>query len=189
MIIPARATRAVRLAVRSVEGTAAFWLRGVVCPLARCEGPPPVVHASGTVVLGRGVALRSMIARSEIGAHRGGRLEIGDRAFVNQGCSIVATLAITVGEDARIGDFVGIYDTDHHRLDRSSEVRRAAVDIGANVWLCRGVMVLPGSTVGAHSVISAGSVVRGPIPAGVLAAGSPAVVVRKLDVGPGWVRN
>jgi maltose O-acetyltransferase len=52
--------------------------------------------------------------------------------------------------------------------------------IGDNVWLGGGVIVCPGVTIGANSVVGAGSVVVRDLPAGVVAVGSPARVVREL---------
>jgi maltose O-acetyltransferase len=52
--------------------------------------------------------------------------------------------------------------------------------IGDNVWLGGGVIVCPGVTIGADSVVGAGSVVVRDLPAGVVAVGSPARVVREL---------
>jgi maltose O-acetyltransferase len=52
--------------------------------------------------------------------------------------------------------------------------------LGDNVWLAAGVIVCPGVTIGANSVIGAGSVVIGDIPAGMLAVGNPCRVIREL---------
>lgn len=52
--------------------------------------------------------------------------------------------------------------------------------IGDNVWLGGGVIVCPGVTIGADTVVGAGSVVTRDLPAGVLAVGSPAKLVRRL---------
>jgi maltose O-acetyltransferase len=49
-----------------------------------------------------------------------------------------------------------------------------------NVWLGGGVVVCPGVTIGADTVVGAGAVVTRDLPAGVLAAGVPARVVRPL---------
>jgi maltose O-acetyltransferase len=54
------------------------------------------------------------------------------------------------------------------------------ITIGDNVWLGGGVIVLPGVSIGDDSVIGAGSVVTKDVPAGVVAVGSPARVVRTL---------
>lgn len=52
--------------------------------------------------------------------------------------------------------------------------------IGDNVWLGGGVIVCPGVTIGADTVVGAGAVVTRDLPAGVLAVGNPAKVVRSL---------
>lgn len=54
------------------------------------------------------------------------------------------------------------------------------VTIGDNVWVGSGAIVCPGVSVGADSVIGAGSVVTRDIPAGVVAAGNPCRVIRSL---------
>jgi acetyltransferase-like isoleucine patch superfamily enzyme len=53
------------------------------------------------------------------------------------------------------------------------------VEIGDGVWLAARVTVLPGSRIGAGAVIAAGSVVAGDIPAGNVAGGIPARILRK----------
>ena len=64
------------------------------------------------------------------------------------------------------------------------------VSIGKNVWLGNGVLVLPGSAIGGHTVVAARSVVRGALPPRVLAAGNPAKVVRQLEnITEGWRRE
>jgi galactoside O-acetyltransferase len=56
----------------------------------------------------------------------------------------------------------------------------APVRIGRGAYLGAGVIVLPGVTIGAESVIGAGSVVTHSLPAGVVAAGSPAEIKSHL---------
>ena len=56
----------------------------------------------------------------------------------------------------------------------------APVRIDDDVWIGGGVIVCPGVTIGARSVIGAGSVVVRDIPADVLAVGNPCRVVRSL---------
>jgi maltose O-acetyltransferase len=48
------------------------------------------------------------------------------------------------------------------------------------VWLGGGVIVCPGVTIGENTVVGAGAVVARDLPAGVLALGNPARVVREL---------
>ena len=161
--------------------------RGIRAGLVTCEGRLPVVHGGGTCTLGR-VALRGFVAPVEIGALRDAELSIGDRTFINQGSSIVASLSIAIGTDVRIGDFVAIYDSAHHPLEEGGETQRAPVVVGANAWIARGAIVLPGVTIGRHAVVAANSVVTDDVPQRTLVAGSPARIVRSLTASDGWRR-
>lgn len=111
-------------------------------------------------------------------------IAIGARTFVNFGAVFLDAAPITIGEDVQIGPNVQLL-TPTHELD--SERRRAGwekalpITIGDNVWLGGGVIVCPGVAIGENTVVGAGSVVTKDLPAGVLAVGNPARVVRKLD--------
>jgi acetyltransferase-like isoleucine patch superfamily enzyme len=181
------AVRRLELLVQSARCAARLRRRGIRAGLVTCEGRLPVVHGGGECRVGR-LALRGDVAPVELGAVAGGRLEIGDRAFVNQGASIVASLAITIGEDARIGDFAAVYDSDHHPVEEGAEVRRAPVVLGRNVWLGRGAIVLPGVTIGDHAVVAAGAVVASDVPDRTLVAGNPARPLRTLSASASWRR-
>lgn len=58
----------------------------------------------------------------------------------------------------------------------------AAVTIGDNVWIGGGVTILPGVTVGANSVVGAGAVVTCDVPEGVVVAGNPARIIKRVDM-------
>ncbi|MDL5159546.1 acyltransferase [Actinomycetospora termitidis] len=179
-----------RLAARSAACTATMRARGITTTgLVRCDGLLPALHTGGTVRLGAQLSLRAVTGRVELGAHPGGTLTIGDRVFVNQGASIVATTSIEIGDDVHVGDLVGIADTDHHAVDHLTAVRTAPVVVEHHAWIGRAATLLPGAHVGAHAVIGAGAVVTGAIPPGVLALGVPARPVRDLaPARPGWRR-
>jgi acetyltransferase-like isoleucine patch superfamily enzyme len=175
--------------IKSAACSAWFRIKGIQSSLVACEGRLPVLYGNGKVQIGRRFVVGGRVARCEIGAAPHARLKIGERVLINQGTTIVATRSIEVGDDAQIGDFTAVYDSNYHRLDPDHPVQCAPVVIGANVWLGRGVLVLPGSHVGDHTVVAAGSVVRGDLPPCVLAAGNPAQVVRELRIPPGWRRG
>jgi acetyltransferase-like isoleucine patch superfamily enzyme len=178
-----------RLYLKSAICTARFRMRGVQSPVVSCDGRLPVLYSQGDIKIGKRFAMRGPLLGCELGAQPEARLEIGDRVFINQGATVVASEHIEIGNDTLIGEFSAIYDSNLHGLDPDHPTRSAPVVIGNNVWLCRGVIVLPGSKIGDHTVVAANSVVKGDLPPCVLAAGNPAQVVRKLDIPEGYSRH
>lgn len=77
-----------------------------------------------------------------------------------------------------------VFSTAGHAID--SEQRGQGLEIalpitvGDNVWIGTNVFVLPGVTIGNNTIIGAGSVVNKNIPDGVIAAGNPCKVIRKI---------
>jgi maltose O-acetyltransferase len=113
----------------------------------------------------------------------GENLHIGARTFINYNLTALDVVTITIGEDCQIGPNVQLL-TPTHPLEpqpRRDHLEAAApITIGDNVWLGGGVIVCPGVTIGSDSVIGAGAVVTRDIPAGVLAVGNPARVIRSI---------
>jgi maltose O-acetyltransferase len=113
----------------------------------------------------------------------GEHITIGARTFANFNLTALDVAPITIGEDCQIGPNVQLLTPVHPLEPQSRKDRLEAarpITIGSNVWLGGGVIVCPGVTIGDDSVIGAGSVVTRDVPAGVLAVGSPARVVRAL---------
>ena len=91
--------------------------------------------------------------------------------------------AITIGDDVQIGPNVQLLTATHPLEPQPRRDKWEAAEpitIGDNVWLGGGVIVCPGVTIGADTVVGAGSVVTRDLPAGVVAVGSPARVLREL---------
>jgi maltose O-acetyltransferase len=116
----------------------------------------------------------------------GSNIRVGRRVFFNFNCVVLDCAAVTVGDNALFGPAVQIYTATH---PLSARERRAGlesarpIEIGSDVWVGGGAIILPGVNVGARSVIGAGSVVTKDVPAGVFAAGNPCRVVRELNEG------
>ncbi|WP_236077725.1 DapH/DapD/GlmU-related protein [Rhodococcus sp. P1Y] len=89
---------------------------------------------------------------------------------------------ITIGDDTRIGPgaqlMTALHPVDDHRRRREGWERAHPITVGDNVWLGAAVTVGAGVTIGRNSVIGAGSVVLHDIPDHVVAAGSPAAILR-----------
>lgn len=111
-------------------------------------------------------------------------IRIGKNAFINYNCVFLDGAPIEIGDDLQMGPAVQLY-TAFHPLDR--QTRSAGLEyarpirIGDGVWIGGGAIVLAGVSIGDGSVIGAGSVVRHDVPAGVVAAGNPARIIRTLS--------
>jgi acetyltransferase-like isoleucine patch superfamily enzyme len=178
-----------RLYLKSAACTVLFRLHGFRASLVACDGRLPILVGGGKVQIGHRFVIRGHVAPCEITAEDNAQLLIGDRVFLNQGVVIAAKESIEIGDDTLIGDFSAIYDSNYHELDPSHPNKPRPVTIGKNVWLGNGVLVLPGSEIGDHTVVAARSVVKGVLPPRVLATGNPAVVVRQLEIPDGWRRG
>lgn len=93
---------------------------------------------------------------------------------------------LTIGNNVKIGGGVLLIDTDCHPMDYS--VRRtsnegtcsAPIVIEDDVWIGAQSIVLKGVTIGARSIIGAGSIVTKDIPSDCVAGGNPCKVIRML---------
>jgi maltose O-acetyltransferase len=112
----------------------------------------------------------------------GTNIELGERVFFNFNCVVLDVCRVTIGDFCLFGPAVQIY-TAMHPLDaalRRLEESGRAVEIGSDVWVGGGAIILPGVRIGARAVIGAGSVVTRDVPEGVLAAGNPCRVLREI---------
>ena len=113
----------------------------------------------------------------------GSNIELGERVFFNFNCVVLDVCPVRIGSHTLFGPAVQIY-TPLHPLDaglRRQHEFGKPVEIGSDVWVGGGAIVLPGVRIGSGAVIGAGSVVTRDIPAGVFAAGNPCRVIRALD--------
>jgi maltose O-acetyltransferase len=114
----------------------------------------------------------------------GSHTHVGARGFVNFGLVALDVATIHVGDDVQVGPYVQLL-TATHPLEpgprRAKWESAEPIAIEDNVWLGGGVIVCPGVTIGADTVVGAGAVVTKDLPAGVLAAGVPARVLRPLE--------
>ncbi len=111
----------------------------------------------------------------------GTQIRVGDRTFVNFGLVALDVAAIVIGDDVQIGPNVQLLAATHPVEAEARREKREAgqpITIGDNAWLGGGVIVLPGITIGENTVVGAGAVVTGDLPAGVVAVGNPARILR-----------
>jgi maltose O-acetyltransferase len=112
----------------------------------------------------------------------GSNIELGERVFFNFNCVVLDVCRVTIGDFSLFGPAVQIY-TPMHPLDaalRRQQEFGKPVEIGSDVWVGGGAVILPGVRIGSRAVIGAGSVVTRDVPEGVFAAGNPCRVVREI---------
>ncbi|HEX2218664.1 MAG TPA: sugar O-acetyltransferase [Gemmatimonadales bacterium] len=112
----------------------------------------------------------------------GSNIELGERVFFNFNCVVLDVCPVRIGSFSLFGPAVQIY-TPMHPFD--AELRRREefgkpVEIGSDVWVGGGAIILPGVRVGSRAVIGAGSVVTRDVPERVFAAGNPCRVIRAI---------
>ncbi len=117
-----------------------------------------------------------------------GAITIGDYVLISPGCRISACEHIIIEDSVMMANGVYVTDSDWHgiynRVDRPKE--KTPVHIKRNTWLGDGSTVLKGVTVGENSIVAANAVVTKDVPANVVVAGNPAVVVKHLDKEQGF---
>ncbi|GJG89222.1 hypothetical protein tb265_44030 [Gemmatimonadetes bacterium T265] len=135
----------------------------------------PVVRNDGFITVGDDLVLNAGHAACELAAAAGAELRIGSGVGINFGALVSAARSVIIGDRVSIGPYAVIADAE---CPDGSDARAIVIEDGA--WLAGRVTVRPGARIGAGSVITAGSVVDGEIPAGVVAGGTPARVLRPV---------
>ena len=113
----------------------------------------------------------------------GFNITIGENFYTNHNVTILDGAKVTFGDNVFIAPNC-VFSTAGHAIDseqraKGLEIARP-ITVGNNVWIGANVSVLPGVTIGNSSIIGAGSVVNKDIPEGVIAAGNPCKVIRKI---------
>jgi acetyltransferase-like isoleucine patch superfamily enzyme len=133
--------------------------------------------------MGRGARISAGVHLETQGS---GVIVIGDGVVLSAGVHIVAFDRVEVCNDALIGEYSSIRDANHRlRTERTrySGHDSAPISIGRNVWLGRGVTVLKGASIGAHSCVGANAVVNRALPERSMATGVPARAHKRLEAG------
>jgi acetyltransferase-like isoleucine patch superfamily enzyme len=115
------------------------------------------------------------------------RVRIGAGTFLNIGVMVAADGLVEIGDHCMLANGCVVTDADHRFDDPTRPVTwqgfqsHGPTRLGDNVWLGAHVVVASGVTIGDRCVIGANSVVTEDVPAGTVAAGAPARVLRAID--------
>lgn len=131
-----------------------------------------------------GKAGKSMFIVAPFFCDYGYNIEVGDNFFANTNCVILDEAKVTFGDNVFIAPNCSFYTAGHplNVEQRNKKIEYALpIHVGNNVWIGGNVTVVPGVTIGDNTTIGAGSVVTHDIPSGVLAAGNPCRVIKKIE--------
>jgi acetyltransferase-like isoleucine patch superfamily enzyme len=138
------------------------------------------------------------VIRGILKLEAGAELEIGRFCYVGDGVVISAKESVIIGDSTLIAHGVQMFDNNTHPTNaaqRELQFRRmigykdrngpmviesAPIKIGNRCWVGMNSIVMKGVTIGDDTIVASGSVVVAPLPEGVIAAGNPARIVRKL---------
>lgn len=113
----------------------------------------------------------------------GFNISIGENFYTNHNVTILDGAKVTFGDNVFIAPNC-VFSTSGHAIDSEQRGRGLEIawpiTVGDNVWIGANVSVLPGVTIGSDTIIGAGSIVNKDIPSGVIAAGNPCKVIRKI---------
>jgi maltose O-acetyltransferase len=145
-----------------------------------CRGSRVILEKDSHVSIGDASVV---LGGTEIIAHSKANIKIGSGVFISRMCTISAHEHIEIGDNSSIGAFCFILDTNKSFDDIQMDIRGQGhsckpILLGFDVWLGAHVVVLPGSSIGSHSVVGANSTVRKSFPENSVIAGNPAKKIR-----------
>lgn len=118
--------------------------------------------------------------RANWGGHH---VYLGSHVYINFNLMLVDDGNIYIGDKVMIGPNVMIATANHPvnaKLRGRGLQYNRDVRIGENTWIGGSVSIVPGVTIGANTIIGAGSVVTKDIPDNVVAVGNPCRVLREV---------
>jgi maltose O-acetyltransferase len=108
---------------------------------------------------------------------------VGRDVYIAYGCWFMAGETLRVGDEVIFGPYCVVVSSDHSRHGRSyryGSMRAAPTRIGDGCWLAAHVTVTSGVTIGSGSLVAAGAVVVGDVPADAMVGGVPARIIREF---------
>ena len=140
----------------------------------------PELHGTRRIEFGRDLYLYRDL---HLETREEGVIRIGDGVVLSRGVHLVAFEGIEIGTGSMIGEYASLRDANHRFgpgiAPRHSGHDARAIRIGCNVWIGRGVTVLPGVHIGDGAVIGANAVVTHDVAPACVVGGVPAIPLQR----------
>jgi acetyltransferase-like isoleucine patch superfamily enzyme len=148
-------------------------------------------HFSGNllIIFGNRITVHSRSTFSGGKIYSSPKFEVGNGTYLGPGFSVGVAKRVSIGSSCYIADNVTIADNDGHPLDPFCRGKGDPVDnndilpvqIGNNVWIGDGSIVLKGVSIGESSVVGARSVVVRDVKPYSVVAGNPATIIKRIE--------
>ena len=181
-----------------------FWANKVTYGRNMCVIGKTYLNIMGKMTIGDNFMMTGGAAINPISSNQKAAFYVEPNATVNIGNNVGMSgtrmwiaKGLTIGDNVHIGAGVLLIDTDCHQMDfrmrrlgaekefspdeLASSISSAPITIEEDAWIGAQSIILKGVTIGARSIIGAGSVVTKSIPADCVAVGNPAKVVKQLN--------
>jgi acetyltransferase-like isoleucine patch superfamily enzyme len=138
------------------------------------------------------IGVHCVLQRTFIYAQQASTIELGSHSSYNANVRLLLhePSRLAIGAGSLIANDVDMMTSDMHSIvsiDTGARINHARnIVVGSNVWIGQRSMVLKGAEIGNGSIIAAGAIVAGVLPANVIAGGTPARVIR---TGVTWDRR
>ena len=109
-------------------------------------------------------------------------LEIGDDCWIGEQVWIDNLTLVRLGNSVCLSQGAYLCTGNHDWTDPAFGLRVAGIDVRAGAWAGARSLLMPGVVLGEASVVGAGSVVSGRIPAYQIFSGNPAMFVKERRV-------
>lgn len=110
-------------------------------------------------------------------------LNVGDHCLLSYGVIVQCMESVRLGNFVQVGEYTSIRDTSHSYADPIIPMKyqpdfSKGIEIGNNVWIGRGCIILPGSKIEEGVVVGANSVVKGRLERNGIYVGSPTRLIK-----------
>ena len=110
------------------------------------------------------------------------KLTIGTNSWIGEEAWIMNLDTVTIGSNVVISQRALLCTGNHNWSSPAFDLVTQPITIGDGAWVGANVIVLPGVTIGANSVVTAGSVVSHDLPPGMICSGSPCVAIKPRKI-------
>jgi acetyltransferase-like isoleucine patch superfamily enzyme len=163
------------------------WFIRLLAPLYQHRGKHSVIHRSARMdtppyrkfSLGEYSVVESFACIN----NAVGDVMIGDHTRIGLHNTIIGP--VTIGNHVNLAQGITVTALNHNFNDKTKRIDEQGVStnsvvIGDDIWIGANAVILPGVTIGNHSVVAAGAVVTKDVPPHSLVAGVPAKIIKEI---------